>query len=120
MCGYANADGGTLYIGVNDDGYVVDIEDSKRMLEGLPNKINDKMGVVASINNHIAYGAENIRYGAAVPEDVSSKLINQYACGLINTEMIDSADKRYKTLVAIERDDKIWETEDGAREYISI
>lgn len=68
----------------------------------------------------MAYGAENIRYGAAVPDDVSSKLINQYACGLINTEMIDSADKRYKSLVAIERDNKIWEAEDGAREYISI
>lgn len=120
LCGYANADGGTLYIGVNDDGYVVGVEDSKRMLEGLPNKINDKMGVVASINNHVAYGAENIRYGVAVPDDVSSKLINQYACGLINTEMINSADKRYKSLVAIERDNKIWEAEDGAREYISI
>ena len=41
LCGYANTDGGILNIGVNDDGYVVGIENSKRMLESLPNKIND-------------------------------------------------------------------------------
>ena len=119
LCGYANADGGTLYIGVNDDGYVVGVEDSKRMLEGLPNKINDKLGIVASINIHKAYGAENVRYGYSVPEDVSSKIVNQYACGLINTGMLDNSDRRYKSLAVIERDNKIWETE-GVREYISI
>ena len=119
LCGYANADGGTLYIGVNDDGYVVGVEDSKRMLEGLPNKINDKLGIVASINIHKAYGAENVRYGYSVPEDVSSKIVNQYACGLINTRMLDNSDRRYKSLAVIERDNKIWETE-GVREYISI
>ena len=120
LCGYANADGGTLYIGVNDDGYVVGIEDSKRMLEGLPNKINDKLGIIASINIHKAYGTENLRYGDSVPEDISSKLINKYACGLINTGMLDSSDRSYKSLAAIERDNKICETEDGIREYISI
>lgn len=120
LCGYANADGGTLYIGVNDDGYVVGVEDSKRMLEGLPNKINDKLGIVASINIHKAYGAVNVRYANSVPEDVSSKLINKYACGLINTGMLDSSDRSYMLLAAIERDNKIWETEDGIREYISI
>ena len=119
LCGYANADGGTLYIGVNDDGYVVGVEDSKRMLEGLPNKINDKLGIVASINIHKAYGAENVRYGYSVPEDVSSKIVNQYACGLINTGMLDNSDRRYKSLAVIERNNKIWETE-GVREYISI
>lgn len=110
LCGYANADGGTLYIGVNDDGYVVGIEDSKRMLEGLPNKINDKLGIVASINIHKASGAENVRYGDSVPEDISSKLINKYAVGRINTGMLNSSDKSYKSLAAIERDNKIWET----------
>lgn len=60
-------DGGTLYIGVNDDGYVVGIEDSKRKLESLPNKINDKLGIVASVNIHKAIGAENVKYGNAVP-----------------------------------------------------
>lgn len=120
LCGYANTDGGVLYIGVNDDGYVVGIEDSKRMLESLTNKINDKLSIVASINIHKAYGTENVRYSNSVPEDVSSKLINKYVCGLINTGMLNSSDRSYRSLAAIERDNKIWEMEDGTREYISI
>lgn len=90
------------------------------MLEVLPNKINNRLGIVASINIHKAYGAENVRYGADVPEDISSKLINKYACGEISTEMLDSSDRLYKSLAAIERDNKVWEAEDGVREYISI
>ena len=76
LCGYANTDGGVLNIGVNDDGYVVGIEESKKMLEALPNKINDKLGILASVQIHSVYGAENIRYGATVPEGVADKLIN--------------------------------------------
>lgn len=120
LCGYANTEGGTLYIGVNDDGYVVGIEDSKKMLEGLPNKINDKLGIIASINIHKANGAVNLRYSKSVPENISSRLINQYACGIVNTRMLDSSDKRYKSLATIERENKVWENVDGTRDYVSI
>ena len=120
LCGYANTEGGTLYIGVNDDGYVVGIEDSKKMLERLPNKINDKLGIIASINIHKTNGAINVRYGDSIPESISSRMINQYACGMICAGMLDSSDKRYSTLVAMEKDNKIWEKTDGTREYISI
>ena len=120
LCGYANMEGGTLYIGVNDDGYVVGIENSKRMLESLPNKIHDKLGIIASINIYKVNGAENVRYGNRIPKSISEKLINQYACGKLNSEMIESTDKRYKSIETIEKENKIWEEADGAREYISI
>lgn len=120
LCGYANTDGGILHIGVNDDGYVAGIKDAKKMLESLPNKINDKLGIIASINIHQAKGAENVRYGNCVPTNISEKLINQYACGKLNSERIEGGDKRYKSLVVIERENKIWEGADGTREYISI
>lgn len=120
LCGYANTEGGTLYIGVNDDGYVVGLQDSKSMLESLPNKINNKLGIIASINIHTANGAANVRYGNSVPEDISSKLINQYVCGMIHTGILDGSDKRYKAFSIIESENKIWEAEDGTREYISI
>lgn len=120
LCGYANTEGGTLYIGVNDDGYVVGLEDSKRMLESLPNKINNKLGIIASINIHTANGDTNVRYGNSVPEDISSQLINQYACGKIHTGMLESTDKRYKDLATIESENKTWEKEDGTREYIRL
>lgn len=120
LCGYANTDGGVLNIGVNDDGYVVGVEDSKKMLESLPNKINDKLGILASIQIHSVYGAENIRYGINIPDGVSDKLINQYATGEINLSSLSVSDKKYKALVKISEENKIWENEDGYREYISI
>lgn len=120
LCGYANTDGGTLYIGVNDDGYVVGIEDSKRMLESLPNKINDKLGIIAGIHIYRVKGAENVRYGNCVPSNVSKKLINQYACGKLNSKKIENTDKRYNSLVKIERENQICEESDGTREYMSI
>ena len=33
ICGYANAQGGTLYIGTDDDGNVVGIDNAKEMLD---------------------------------------------------------------------------------------
>ena len=120
LCGYANTDGGILHIGVNDDGFVVGVENSKKMLEALPNKINDRLGILASVQIHKAIGAENIRYGVNVPMSVSEKLINQYACGLIGIDDIDVSDKRFKSLSIIEKENKIWEDVNGIREYISI
>lgn len=120
LCGYANTDGGILNIGVNDDGYVVGVEDSKKMLEALPNKINDRLGIIASVQVHSVYGAENIRYGGSVPRSVADKLINQYATGVVNIDALSADDKKYRTLDKIYKENRIWENADGYREYISI
>ena len=45
-----NAYGGTLFIGKDDDGKVVGIENSKKLLEDLPNKIVSALGIVADVN----------------------------------------------------------------------
>jgi len=50
ICGFANAQGGTLYIGKDDNGNVVGIENSKRLLEELPNKITTILGIVSDVN----------------------------------------------------------------------
>ncbi|MDY4255193.1 MAG: ATP-binding protein [Oscillospiraceae bacterium] len=50
ICGFANANGGSLYIGVDDNGQVIGVANAKRLLEDLPNKIRDTMGIVADIN----------------------------------------------------------------------
>ena len=39
VCGFANAQGGNIYIGFNDDGEVVGVADCKKLLEDIPNKI---------------------------------------------------------------------------------
>ena len=50
ICGFANAQGGVLYIGIDDKGNAVGISDSKKLLEDIPNKIRDTMGIVAEVN----------------------------------------------------------------------
>ena len=50
ICGFANAHGGKIYIGVNDSGEVVGISDSKKLLEDIPNKIIQSLGIVADVN----------------------------------------------------------------------
>lgn len=50
LCGFANAQGGTLYVGINDDGEPVGLTNSKKLLEDLPNKIRDAMGIIVNIN----------------------------------------------------------------------
>ena len=46
LCGYANAQGGTLFIGIDDDGNVVGVNDSKQLAEALPNKITNALGII--------------------------------------------------------------------------
>lgn len=50
ICGFANAQGGTLYIGVNDNAEVVGIENAKKMLEDIPNKVRDALGIMVDVN----------------------------------------------------------------------
>ena len=52
VCGYANAQGGILYIGINDDGNVVGLDDKtiKRLLEDIPNKISSAFGITCDVN----------------------------------------------------------------------
>ena len=52
ICGFANAQGGTLYIGKDDNGNVVGVKDAKKLLEELPNKITTILGIVAPVNLH--------------------------------------------------------------------
>ena len=50
ICGFANAQGGRVYIGVDDDRQVTGVEDSKRLMEDIPNKIRDVLGIIADVN----------------------------------------------------------------------
>ena len=52
VCGFANAQGGTLVIGKNDKNEVVGLSNTKRLLEDIPNKIKDILGIIADVNLH--------------------------------------------------------------------
>lgn len=50
ICGFANAQGGMLFIGKDDNGNVVGVKNAKKLLEELPNKITSILGIVAPVN----------------------------------------------------------------------
>lgn len=50
ICGFANAQGGKIYIGVDDTGKVVGVQNGKRLLEEIPNKIQTNLGFLADVN----------------------------------------------------------------------
>ena len=50
VCGFANAQGGTIYIGIDDAGNVAGIQNVKKLLEDIPNKIQSGLGIVADVN----------------------------------------------------------------------
>jgi ATP-dependent DNA helicase RecG len=50
VCGFANAQGGKIYIGIDDKGNVVGVENSHELSEKIPNKIRNTMGITAEVN----------------------------------------------------------------------
>ncbi len=47
---FGNCDGGKLYIGVDDDGEIVGIDNAKKLLEDIPNKVRDILGILVDVN----------------------------------------------------------------------
>ncbi len=59
ICGFANAHGGTLYIGCDDHGKVVGVAKARKLLEDIPNKVRDVLGILADVDLlRTAEGAE--------------------------------------------------------------
>lgn len=50
ICGFANAQGGKIYIGKDDNGNVIGIADYKDLMEKIPNKIKNQLGITAEVN----------------------------------------------------------------------
>ena len=52
VCGFANAQGGIIFIGKNDNGIVIGVDDYKKLMDDIPNKIKNSMGITAEVNLH--------------------------------------------------------------------
>lgn len=52
ICGFANANGGSIFIGKNDSGEVVGVAGAKKLLEDIPNKVKDILGIIVDVNLH--------------------------------------------------------------------
>ncbi len=60
ICGFANAQGAVMYFGVNDNQEVIGLENTKKLLEDIPNKIVNYMGLVVDVNLYEQNGLEYI------------------------------------------------------------
>lgn len=82
ICGFANAQGGKIYIGCNDTGEIVGVENSKKLLEDIPNKITQSLGIVADVNLLEKDGKEYIEIVVpAYSTSISYKGVYHYRSG---------------------------------------
>ena len=77
LCGFANAQGGQLYIGINDRGEVCGVENAHRLSEDIPNKVVSFLGIVADVNVLHKDGKEYIEINVA-PSDVPISYKGKY------------------------------------------
>jgi len=47
ICGFANGSGGVVFVGKNDDGMIVGVENTKKLMEDIPNKIRNFLGLTS-------------------------------------------------------------------------
>jgi ATP-dependent DNA helicase RecG len=50
ICGFANAEGGVLVIGRNDQGKVIGLTNAAKLMEDIPNKVRDILGIMVDVN----------------------------------------------------------------------
>ena len=58
ICGFANADGGVLHIGRNNKGMIVGLANAAKLLEDIPNKVRDILGIMVKVNLREEAGKE--------------------------------------------------------------
>lgn len=49
VCGFANAQGGIINIGLDDQGNPVGLDKIKKLMEDIPSKIINKLGIVPDV-----------------------------------------------------------------------
>ncbi|MBX3241636.1 MAG: putative DNA binding domain-containing protein [Chitinophagaceae bacterium] len=101
VCGFANAQGGKIYIGIDDKGKVIGVWDYKKLMDDLPNKIVNHLGLVVDVNLHEKDGKRYIEIVVPVSTvPISYHGIYHYRSGSTKQELkgIALQDFLYKKL----------------------
>ncbi len=92
ICGFANANGGTLYIGKDDKGKVTGISDAGKLLKDIPNKVRDILGIMIDVNLITEKGKDILEIIAEpYPYPVSYKGQYHYRSGSTKQELKGAA-----------------------------
>jgi ATP-dependent DNA helicase RecG len=92
ICGFANAQGGKIYIGKNNSGKVVGVDNYEDLIEKLPNKIKNLMGITAEVNllqDNDKYFIEIIVQPYSVPISLRGRYY--YRSGSVKQELTGAA-----------------------------
>jgi ATP-dependent DNA helicase RecG len=96
ICGFANAEGGTLVIGRNDQGQAVGVANAARLLEEIPNKVRDVLGIMVAVNLLLEDGKELLEIRVdPYPSPVSYKGEYHYRSGSTKQELKGAALSRF-------------------------
>ena len=92
ICGFANAAGGTLVIGKNNKGIVTGVDNAGKLLEDIPNKVRDILGIIVDVNLKTAKGKDFLEIPVdAYPYPVSYKGQYHYRSGSTKQELKGAA-----------------------------
>jgi len=61
ICAFANTDGGELIIGMDDKGNPVGLKNTRKLLENIPNKIKNILGLIPQVKLEKKRGKEIIK-----------------------------------------------------------
>ncbi|MBI2271037.1 MAG: putative DNA binding domain-containing protein [Bacteroidetes bacterium] len=92
VCGFANAQGGVIYLGKDNDGKIVGLDDYKYLMDEIPNKIRNLMGIIVDINLHEEkqkYFIEIITHPYSVPISLRGRYY--YRSGSTKQELTGAA-----------------------------
>jgi len=92
VCGFANAQGGQIFIGIDDKESVTGVDDYKKLMEDIPNKAVNHLGLVVDVNLHQKGGKHYIEIDVPVSNiPISYHGIYHYRSGSTKQELKGTA-----------------------------
>ena len=96
ICGFANAQGGTLVVGKDDSGKVIGIANAGKLMEDLPNRVRDLLAILVDVNLKTAGGKDYLEIAVpAYPSPISYKGHYYLRSGSTNQELKGAALDRF-------------------------
>jgi ATP-dependent DNA helicase RecG len=96
ICGFANAQGGKIHIGKDDNGKVKGLSDARKLLEDIPNKVRDILGIMVDVNLHTEAAGDYLEIIVEpYPYPISYKGQYHYRSGSTKQELKGAALDRF-------------------------
>ncbi len=96
ICGFANAEGGVLVVGRDDQGVAVGVKDAGKLLVDVPNKVRDILGIMVDVNLRRQDGKDTVEIVVEpYPYPVSYKGEYHYRSGSTKQELKGAALDRF-------------------------